>query len=365
MKILFISRSTGKKGTGITYSVPEQIKSIAKYDDVFWYNMLPIHKEEWDSLPFYHTVEEYPERTIECLPEPFDTPDLVVFEQLYDYGKYIEILLSVKKKKIPYVIVPRSEFTRQGQNRKKLKKFICNILFFKYYANGASAIHYLTNQEMDDSGKKWNKSSFVIPNGIIMHDNIKSSFNVDKIECSFIGRIEPYQKGIDLLIDACESIKEILEENNVRINMYGPISVQKKEKMELQLKEKGLEKIICFKDAVYDEEKKSVLMNTDVFLLTSRFEGHPMALIEALSYGVPALITEGANMRCEVEKYNAGWTADTTMNGIQKALLGMIRDKQKFIEKGVNARTLAANYNWDSIAQRTHEEYERIVREQK
>ena len=74
-----------------------------------------------------------------------------------------------------------------------------------------------------------------------------------------------------------------------------------KETLITKIEESGLEKIVLIKDEVYGEDKEKVILESDFFILTSRFEGHPMALIEALSYGLPCLVTKGSNMSKEIE----------------------------------------------------------------
>lgn len=39
-----------------------------------------------------------------------------------------------------------------------------------------------------------------------------------------------------------------------------------------------------------------VLLQTDLFIQTSRHEGMPMGLLEALSIGVPCLVTVGTSL---------------------------------------------------------------------
>ena len=85
-----------------------------------------------------------------------------------------------------------------------------------------------------------------------------------------------------------------------------------------------------------------------------------MGLIEALSYGLPCIITTGANMREEVEKYDAGWCSDFSFEGIQKSILDMINQKSLYNRKGQNAIKLAANYEWDIIAQKFHAEIKKF-----
>ena len=44
-----------------------------------------------------------------------------------------------------------------------------------------------------------------------------------------------------------------------------------------------------------------------------------MGLLEALSYGLPCLVTTGTNM-AEKSRADAGWTSDISVDGISEAL---------------------------------------------
>lgn len=66
-----------------------------------------------------------------------------------------------------------------------------------------------------------------------------------------------------------------------------------------------------------------------------------MGLIEALAYGLPVLVTEGANMKEEIQKADAGWGCNTSRESIKECLLKMISDQRRFSEKSKNARDLS------------------------
>ena len=66
-------------------------------------------------------------------------------------------------------------------------------------------------------------------------------------------------------------------------------------------------------------------------------------------------------MKEDIEKFDAGWTANTTVESISEALKKMISEKNLFEQKSINARELASQYNWDIIAQKSHKIYEKII----
>ena len=121
--------------------------------------------------------------------------------------------------------------------------------------------------------------------------------------------------------------------------------------------------IISFHKGVFGEDKEKILRDADVFLMTSRFEGHPTGLLEALAYGLPCVVTTGANMRTEIENADAGWVADNDVESIKDAILNMISERAKFCTKGDNAYALSLKYDWDALAQKAHISYETLLQD--
>lgn len=358
MNILYLSHLSGASYAGPTYSVPKQIEAQSKIDNVFWYNATRSGKEEWKSLPYYHDLTEYPKESIFALPEPFNHPDIIVVELFYNMAKS-NLRRELMTGNIPYVIIPRGELTKQAQERKTIKKKIANILFCRRYARMAAAIQYLTEQEYEDSGNKWNDKYIVIPNGISLPENVKTEFCQDGIKCVSIGRIEPFQKGLDLLIDACSKIKEELITARCTITICGPDKEGKLKELKGRVYNEGLDSIIEFKDGVYGHDKEELLLASDVFIIPSRFEGHPMALIEALSYGLPCIATTGSNMRKEIEEFDAGWTADCSKESLANAFLAMLSGFDE--NKAANARKLSEVYNWNKLARKSQKIYKGLL----
>lgn len=362
MNILYISNLTGNLFAGPSYSVPAQIKAQSKIDCVLWYNLNYVKREEWGQNGLdCKNFSDFPSGRLKNLPKPFCNPDLAVVEEFYCYP-FSKIIRDIQKQNIPYIIIPRSELTKQAQQKKAWKKRIGNFLYFKNMARKATAIQYLSQQEYVESGEKWNKNSLIIPNGIDAKENYKNTFSHNAIKAVYIGRYEQYQKGLDILFEAIAKIKEKLKEAGFQLSMYGVDQEGTIDSMKQQILEFEITDLIHINDAIYGQEKERVLIQSDIFVLTSRFEGMPMGMLEALSYGLPVIATEGTNMANEIERENAGWVSDNSVEGIVNSLLKMLRDQSEFESMGKNALMLAKRYSWDSIAQESHLQYERILK---
>lgn len=360
MTILFVSHLSTNVAAGLNWSVPMSVKAQQKYDDVLWINTTNVVMPHWLEVNAFHNLDEFGDYlSIKKLPQAYVNPDLVVFEGLY-FKEYVSFAKELEKKAIPYVIVPRSSLTRQAlHNHARIKKWIAHKLFLNRFINNAWRIQYLTQKEADDSVSNFKVPYFILPNGTNTPEKIKESYSKGKIHAVFIGRLELYQKGLDLLLDAINICKDRLRVAGFVLSIYGPhrydyLTIKR------YVIEKRIDDIVHVYDEISGEDKQNVLLQSDLFVLTSRFEGHPMGLLEALSYGLPCLVTEGSNMLEEVNKSNAGWICEGTTEGIKNTLLDIISENSCLSYKGQNALELSKKYNWDSIAFHFHDEIKSI-----
>lgn len=359
MNILYISMLPKIKSAGPRQSVPNQIYSQSLIDNIYWVNLneFGVDREFIES----HDFNNFFGFSIKKLKPPFNNPDLVIFQEVY-HPIYCKIAYKLKKDKVPYVIIPRSSLTKSAQEKKFLKKFLGNFIMFNRFIKSAASIQYLTEMEYKTSGSRWNTHSYVIPNGIDIKKNKKVWANSNNLKGVFIGRLDIYHKGLDLLIEACIKERNFLLENNTEIMLYGPDWNHSKSLINEKIKNNKLEDIVKLKGEIYDENKIRVLLNSDFFILTSRFEGHPMGLIEALSYGLPCLVTDGTNMANEIKVSNAGWAARNDIDSIRKQLKELVTSKEELREKSRNAIRLSSIYDWKVLAKESHSIFQDILK---
>lgn len=360
MNILYLSNLSGNLWAGPNNSVPAQIRAQSKIDNVFWFNYNHKKREEWCQNGLNcKNLDDFPSGRLKDFPHPFNHPDIVIIEEFYCFP-FCKLIADVQRLHIPYVIIPRSEMTDLAQRNKKWKKRLGNILYFFKLAKKARGIQFLTEKEKEDSGEKWNKTNFVIPNGVELPGRQKENFSSDCVNASYVGRIEIYQKGLDLLLDAIADLKKDLEKDKFRLTIYGPNRNGALEVLQKKVQDCCLEKIVFFKEGVFGQEKIDVLLNTDLFVMTSRFEGMPMGLIEALSYGIPCLVTKGTNLATEINNAEAGWIAENNVESIKKAIVSLLSERN-LLEKSHNAVGLSKSFAWECVAEQSNLIYKEMV----
>lgn len=362
MNILFISKVTSNLSAGPNYSVPAQVLAQAKIDNVMWVNLNHVCRPEWRRKEYqFINFDDIHNCSLKDLPEPFNKPDYIIFEGIYCFTPFDKLVRTILKTGISYAIVPRSSLTFKAQKGHSLKKKICNLLFYNKFINKSNAIQYLTQREKMESEKIFHHRCFVIPNGTYLpHNNLKN-FSKDGVRVIYVGRLEIQQKGLDNLVQAVALIKDKLINANVTIELYGPDKFGRGDKLNKLISKFHVEDIVKINSPVYDIEKSKVLSNADVFIMTSRFEGMPMGLIEALGHGLPCIATEGTFFMEEIVSHNAGWGAGSSIHTVKDALLRMISESWQLEEKSINARKLATRYSWDSLAKTLHNQIKETI----
>lgn len=354
MVILHIAALNNSAFSGVSVVVPEHVKAQEQYAETALMNILD-YKVTGVKLQLDLQFD------IDLLPEPYNKPDIVVFHQLY-YASYLKIWKKIKKKGIPYIIVPHGCLSKEALKIKWLKKIIGNKLFFNSFIKKAIALQCLSDGEASDI--KYKNFKIVSTNGFQCPLVKKERFLINgKIRIVYIGRLEIYHKGLDILLEAMASIKSFLIEKNVELSIYGPDKNESHKKLVRIIKDERLDNLVTVNNGISGKEKEKTLLSSDIFIQTSRFEGMPMGILEAMAYGVPVVITKGTTLGELVSKYNAGWVSDTTVGVVADVLKKAIEEKCWLEVKSESARKLVfEEFDWRKIAKEAVEKYEQLIK---
>lgn len=352
MKILHIMKVRRVECNGVATSVLSQLKYENKIEEVALFDLNNNVIDEYEYPVF--NIKKY--STISSLPNNWNKPDLVIFNEIYK-KEYLFLYKECLKNNIPYIIIPHGGLVKKAQHTKFLKKKLANIFLFNKFIKKARAIQFLNNQEKDSCTFKVNK--YIISGNGIEINNIKHNQS-KKNNIVFIGRLSYYTKGLDLLIKAVNSISEHLKNNKIKINLYGNTYEKDLKKIEKLINKYNLKDIIIINKPIFNKEKTQVLKNASVFIQTSRHEGQPMGIIEALSYGVPCIVTYQTSFGSFVNDHNCGIGVNCNYKEIANAIINIF--DMRLDEMSNNAKNcVKREYDWNIISQKCLKEYEVIL----
>jgi glycosyltransferase involved in cell wall biosynthesis len=154
----------------------------------------------------------------------------------------------------------------------------------------------------------------------------------------YLGRIHP-KKGLHKLLGG---IKDVLSKNpQWRLVVAGDFySGQRYQDTVLSLaRESGMGDRIHFLGEVQAEKKAAAFSLADLFVLPSESEGFSNAVLEAMSYVIPVLITPGCNFP-EVEEHAAGWITPADEAALRDQLNMILPNAGELSARGAAARKL-------------------------
>ncbi|MFX0091015.1 MAG: glycosyltransferase family 4 protein [Candidatus Hodarchaeota archaeon] len=185
----------------------------------------------------------------------------------------------------------------------------------------------------------------IIPNYVVT-DIFKPHPKIQKkIDLIFVGRAER-QKNIDNLLKGLYYLKS--KNKNVSLAMVGGCCSDNK--IREMVKQYALN--VIFKDDIPNFNLPHVLNQAKIFILPSHYEGHPKALLEAMSCGMPCIGTNVTGIKEDIKHLVTGYLCTTDSKSIAEAIEVLLADESLRSTLGKNAREyIIKNYSIDKVMQ--------------
>lgn len=193
------------------------------------------------------------------------------------------------KRGVPYVVTAHGVYHPRVLARRKVAlKRAWNVLLERRHLSRALAVHCFFADEQDDVRRLGvDVATVAAPNGFAAPlDVIWQGSNDGQL--MWLGRFDPECKGLDLLLEAMHLLPV---HERPRLALHGPDWHREKRSVAHLNAELGLEEWVTLGEAVYGDEKRKLLASAAGFVYPSRWEAFGISVVEAVSLGLPTLVT--------------------------------------------------------------------------
>jgi glycosyltransferase involved in cell wall biosynthesis len=191
-------------------------------------------------------------------------------------------------------------------------------------------------------------------------EGLKREFDLppQAIVCTGIGRLVP-QKGFDILIEAFAQIAAQLPDLYCLVIGEG----EDREKLSTQIREAGLEKRLRLLGYQDRSKAMSILKSSDIFVMPSRYEGTPIALLEAAALGRPILAAcAGGIPELVTHEQHAHLVPVHDPLALAQGFVKLAQDRDYALGLGQNAQArVRERFNPESQVRETWAAYEKAL----
>lgn len=171
----------------------------------------------------------------------------------------------------------------------------------------------------------------------------------NKLNIICVGRIANGHKGYDRLVDVVKRLDDegLFDGAVLRIFGSGPDY----DVLFKQIQDYGLDKKVLLMGRVNNPYK--YFKNQDLFILPSRYEAFGLVIVEALSLGVPVLVTKNDATGKIVDNDNNGLIVDNSDEGLYDGLKYLINNRDVLDRYKTNLKDY--DYDNDSIVKKLND----------
>jgi poly(glycerol-phosphate) alpha-glucosyltransferase len=271
--------------------------------------------------------------------------------------------LLARRLRIPYVVSPHGGYAVASLARNASRKAAYGWLVERRMLRRAALRVALTEVEARDlAAYGAGEPIAVIPNGVapVPGQVDRTAFRRElalhpgERLLLFVGRLDVIHKGLDVLLDG------VAVAPGWRLALVGPDVRDGCSSLADRARALGMLPRLAMTGPRQGRALHEAFAAADCFALTSRWEGLPVALLEALAHGLPSVVSPAVDRLVGVAEAGAGWVVEPPELG---ALLRRLEtlDPGEHTARATAARALAGRYGWPAVTAQYEAAYARVI----
>lgn len=261
-------------------------------------------------------------------------------------------LRYARTKRRPYVITPHGMLDPWAVGRARWKKRLVAAWFERAHLDGAACIRAIAPAEVRAVRAFGLRNPVaLVPNGVDLPADAPAEPPHEPRTLLFLGRIDP-KKGVSELLRAWAAVEAEARATGWRLQVTGWGHPKYVARMQALVRELDLSReTFVWTGPRYGEAKAACYRDAAAFVLPSASEGLPMAVLEAWSHRLPALLTDACNLPSGFEVGAArriGATATSIAGGIRDVIRTEAATRTTMGEAG--RRLVEDRFSWPKVA---------------
>jgi glycosyltransferase involved in cell wall biosynthesis len=285
--------------------------------------------------------------------------DLVHIHAIFSYSSTSSMLIA-RMKGVPYVIRTIGQLNSWSLSQGRLKKFFMLSLIEKKNLMRSLAIHVTSASEMEDVRDICDHPRILkLELGVNLPDiSLEAKVSAGSvIRFLFLSRIHP-KKQLHSLLDALSRLKKAAMDRPWCLLVAGDGEDAYIGHLKRLAEEYDISEQINWLGHVDGTEKDQLLRSSDWFVLPSITENFGISAVEALSYGVPVILSKDVGISEMVKSSNAGLVYGSGSVRLTAALNIALRGAP--MNMRIAARKLAEEqFSWSCIGHKLTVFYQR------
>jgi glycosyltransferase involved in cell wall biosynthesis len=266
---------------------------------------------------------------------------------------------------VPYVLRPLGSFDPWALRRKSLPKAALWHAGVGRLVRGAAALHCTTDDERRLAEASLGALSYVvIPPGLDDEEPAAAAADDEERQADryvlALSRLHPV-KGLELLIECFLDAAADDAAASWRLVIAGDGDAAYVDRLRAIGRRHPAGSRVVFAGWLDGAAKVRVLRGASLFALPSHQESFGLSALEALSHGVPVILTEGVNLAPAVAAAEAGWVVPRDRVALAAVLIEAMRSPAERSRRGAQGRVLSEKYRWSSVAGQLADLYELIT----
>lgn len=276
------------------------------------------------------------------------------------------------KHRIPYVLSPHGlleplgmdvRFGAKRNNKARIiLKHVYRSTFDRWLMHRASIVHAQSPREAELAYSEGVQRVAIVPLGIdkdwltndlesVRRPNTRRTF-------VYLGRLDIYHKGLDLMLEALDGLKTARE---TRFILAGSSVGDSIRALSEWIGRKG-DGVVELRGPTYGSEKTLLWREADFFLNVFRYAGQSRAAGEAIGQGIPIIASRESNWGDCANEEDIGAVSELTPESLRSALERCANmNEMEYARVSDNAKKYALRNTWSEVGRKIVGVYESVL----